>query len=126
MSEPRRTWPVRVLPMSRGRKAFRDPHHAEGLQAHVAEVFRPPLAFLELRPDLDLVADFAVAGQIAGLEVAARDAAGRLEFCAEVFGFLALVHQPGGIPGHLATESCHWTSFGAVHKRRAIRGNGDG
>ena len=89
-----------------GAERLEDPHHAEGLEAHVAEVFRPPLALLELCPDLDLVADFAVAGQIAGLEVASRDPPGRLEFCAEVFGFLALVHQPGGIEGHLATESC--------------------
>ena len=124
MSEPRRTWPVRVLPISRGRKARRMPHQAEGLQAHVAEVFRPPLAFVEAGPDLDLVADFAVAGQIARLEVAAGDPPGRLEFGAEVFGFLALVHQPGGIPGHLATESCRWTSFGG-DKRRCDTGNGE-
>ena len=104
MSEPRRTWPVSVLPISRGRKAFKKPHHAEGLQAHVAEVVRPLLALLELRPDLDLVADFAVAGQIARLEVAAREAAGGLEFGAEVFGFFALVHQPGGVTSHLATK----------------------
>ena len=104
MSEPRRTWPVSVLPMSRGRKFLQDPHHAEGLQTHVAEVVRPLLAFLELGPDLDLVANFAVAGQVAGFEVAAGEPPGRFEFRAEVFGLLALVHQPGGIAGHLATK----------------------
>ena len=54
-----------------GPECPQQPHHAEGLQTHVAEVFRPPLALLELRPDLDLLADLAIAGQVAGLEIAA-------------------------------------------------------
>ena len=53
---------------------------------------------------LDLVADFAIAGQIARLELAAGDAAGRLELRPEVLGFLPVVHQPGGLPGHPATH----------------------
>jgi len=85
-------------------EGIQNPHHAEGLQTHFAKVFRPLLTFLELGPNLNLVADFAVAGQIAWLEVASRDAAGCFEFCAEVFGFFALVHQPAGIPSHLATK----------------------
>ena len=87
-----------------GAEGSQDPHHAEGLKAHVAEVFRPLLALVEACPDLDLVADLAIAGQIARFEIAVGDAPGRFEFGAEVLGFLPLVHQPGGLPSHLATN----------------------
>ena len=33
-----------------GPEGLQDPHHAEGLQAHVAEVFGPPIAFAEVAP----------------------------------------------------------------------------
>ena len=46
---------------------------------------------------LDLVADFAVAGQIARLELASGDPPGGLELGTEVLGFLPVVHQPGGL-----------------------------
>ena len=81
-----------------------DAHHAEGFEPHVAEIFGPPLAFMEVGPDLDLIADFAVAGQIARLEIASGDPPGRLEFGRKIFRDLPVVHEPGGLPSHLAAN----------------------
>ena len=54
--------------------------------------------------DLDLVADFGVAGQIGRLDPALADPAGGLELGPKVFRFLPLVHQPGGLEGDLPTK----------------------
>jgi hypothetical protein len=104
-----------------GAEQSQDPHQAKGLKTHVAEVFAPPLALMEACPGLDLVEDFAIAGQIARFEIAFGDAPGRFEFGTEVLGFLPLVHQPGGLPSHLATNLITGHPL-APTQRRAIRG----
>jgi hypothetical protein len=81
-----------VLPISRGAEGSQNPHHAEGFKAHVAEVFSPPLALVEACPGLDLVADFAITGEIVRFEITSCEVPGRFEFRAEVFGFLPIVH----------------------------------
>ena len=77
MSEPLRTWPVMTLPMSRGRNGPQQPHQAQGLEAHVAQVLGAAVAFVEAGEELDLVADFGVGGEVFGLDAAAGRAVWR-------------------------------------------------
>ena len=56
------------------------------------KVLGPLLALMQIRPDLDLIADFAVAGQIARFEISAGNPPGRLELCREIFRHFPTVH----------------------------------
>lgn len=93
-----------VLPIRHGRKVRGIRITRSGIEPHVAEVLGPLLAFVEIRPELNLIADFAIAGQIARFEIAPCDPSGRLELCGEIFRHFPTVHEPGGFPSHLATN----------------------
>ena len=49
-----------------GAEGREQPHHAERFQPHLAEVVVAGIAFVELGEALDLVADLAVGGEVAG------------------------------------------------------------
>ena len=67
MSEPWRTWPVIVLPISRGRKTASS-RIIRRASTRISRRFSVLLrALVHPGQGLDLVADLAVAGQIAGL-----------------------------------------------------------
>ncbi len=62
------------------------PHHVEGGQRMSAQVLSAAVALVNAGEDLDLLANFGVGGEIAGLDVAAAQPLGRLAFGGKVFG----------------------------------------
>ena len=81
------------------------PHQAQGLEAHVAEVSSVRLvALVQAGEELDLVADLGVGGEVVGLDAAAAEALGGLALGGEVLGLDPLVHQPGGFEGDRLAE----------------------
>ena len=105
MSDPLRTCPVRTLPISRGRKR-QEPHQAEGVEPHVAEVFQPLGALVNARHRLDLVADLLVARQIAGaVAILDPELLGGLALGGEIFGLGPQVHHLGGQKSELAPDA---------------------
>ena len=61
MSDPLRTWPVRTLPISRGRNRASRRISRRASTPHVAEVLQPLRPLVHAGHGLDLVADLAVA-----------------------------------------------------------------
>ena len=53
---------------------------------------------------LDRIADFRVAGQVAGLDPASAQPASRLHLRRVVFRFLPRIHQAGGLKGNLPPQ----------------------
>ncbi len=84
-------------------------HEPQGFEAHVAEVGGAVVAFVEAGEDLDLIADFGVGREVRRFDAAPAQAFGGLAFGGEVFGFLSLVHQPGGF------QRDRLTKFGISH-----------
>ena len=80
------------------------PHQAQRLQAHVAQVFGAAVAFVDAGEDLDLVADFGVGRKVFGFDPLAAEPFGGLAFGGEVLGLDALVHQAGGFKGDRLTK----------------------
>jgi hypothetical protein len=80
------------------------PHQAQRLDPHLAEVAGALAAFVEAGEGLDFVADFRVRGQIRRLHPALADAVGSLLLGAVVLGFFARVHKTGSFPGDLPPE----------------------
>jgi hypothetical protein len=81
------------------------PHQAQRRQSHPPQILRPPLAFVHPGESLDLVADFAVARQVARLDVAAADSPGGLHLGSKVLRFVSGVHQSGRLEGDPTSQS---------------------
>jgi len=84
-------------------KGAEDPHHPQRFDAHLAKVFAPPQALVHARQRLNLVADFAIAGQIAGFDVSAADPPSGLHLRPKILRLIPGVHQPSRLPGDAAT-----------------------
>ena len=85
-------------------ETLQKPHHAQGFQAHLPQLLGAVVALVHPGHDLDFVADFAIAGQVGGLEVAADDSPGGLHLGPEILRFFAGVHEPGRFPCEPATR----------------------
>ena len=86
-------------------------HHRQRGEPHGEQVIGAGCAFEQPGQQLDLVADFDVAGQVGRLDPALADLPGRFLFGRVVFRLLPGIHQPGGFPGDLPPQ------FRAIHQR---------
>ena len=82
------------------------PHQPQGIHPHVAQILESLGALVHAGHRLDLVADFPVAGQVAGpIPILDAKLAGRLSLGGEILGFGSAVHHLRSQKGDLAANA---------------------